>query len=174
MKKRWLTGITILTMTVVLTACGETAKTTETSDSGSTNSTQEVSSNYDNSSLEGIREGIENDFSDTIQKINKKLEETNSAVGNSYEEYIENKQLITDWYGFAIAEEDALFQRTIERSVEYYKLIANSINPADYDARDDAMETFYDDVYDDLMRAVKPHNSSHTSDLVSQNRSPFS
>ena len=96
MKKRWLTGITILTMAVGLTACGETAKTTETSDSGSTNSTQEVSSNYDNSSLEGIREGIENDFSDTIQEINEKLEETNSAVGNSYEKYIKNKQLVTD------------------------------------------------------------------------------
>lgn len=128
MKKIWLTGITILTMAVGLTACGETAKTTETPDSGSTNSTQEVSSNYDNSSLEGIREGIENDFSDTIQKINEKLEETNSAVGNSYEEYIKNKQLVTDWYTFAISEENALFERTVERSVEYYKLIATSID----------------------------------------------
>ena len=109
MKKRWLTGITILTMTVGLTACGETAKTTETTDSVSTNSTQEVSANYDNSSLEGIREGIESDFSNTIQKITEKLEETNSAVGNSYEEYIENKHLITDWYAFTISEEDALF-----------------------------------------------------------------
>lgn len=151
MKKIWLTGITILTMAVGLTACGETAKTTETPDSGSTNSTQEVSSNYDNSSLEGIREGIENDFSDTIQKINEKLEETNSAVGNSYEEYIKNKQLVTDWYTFAISEENALFERTVERSVEYYKLIATSIDPADYDARDDAMEAFYDDIYDDQM-----------------------
>ena len=151
MKKRWLTGITILTMTVGLTACGETAKTTETTDSVSTNSTQEVSANYDNSSLESIREGIESDFSNTIQKITEKLEETNSAVGNSYEEYIENKHLITGWYAFTISEEDALFKRTVERSVEYYKLIATSIDPADYDARDDAMETFYDDVYDDLM-----------------------
>ena len=151
MKKRWLTGITILTMTVGLTACGETAKTTETTDSVSTNSTQEVSANYDNSSLEGIREGIESDFSNTIQKITEKLEETNSAVGNSYEEYIENKHLITDWYAFTISEEDALFKRTVERSVEYYKLIATSIDPADYDARDDAMEAFYDDIYDDQM-----------------------
>ena len=70
MKKKWLTGIIIFTMAVGLTACGETAKTTKTSDSGSTNSTQEISSNYDNSTLEGIREGIESDFSDTIQKIN--------------------------------------------------------------------------------------------------------
>lgn len=151
MKKRWITGITILTMAVGLTACGETAKTTETTESVRTDSKQETSVDYDNSSLEGIRDGIENDFSDTIQKITEKLEETNSSVGNSYEEYIENKQLITDWYAFAISEEDALFQRTIERSVEYYKLIATSIDPADYDARDDAMEAFYDDVYDDLM-----------------------
>lgn len=151
MKKRWLTGITILTMTVGLTACGETAKTTETTDSVSTNSTQEVSTNYDNSSLESIREGIESDFSNTIQKITEKLEETNSAVGNSYEEYIENKHLITGWYAFTISEEDALFKRTVERSVEYYKLIATSIDPADYDARDDAMEAFYDDIYDDQM-----------------------
>lgn len=151
MKNRLLLGITILTMTAGLTACGETAKTTETSDSESMNSTQEVSSKYDNSSLKGIREGIESDFSETIQKITKNLEETNSAVGNSYEEYIKNKQLITDWYAFAISEEDALFNRTVERSVEYYKLIAASIDPADYDARDDAMDAFYDDVYDDLM-----------------------
>ena len=96
MKKRWLTGITILTMALGLAACGKTAKTPETSDTKSANSKQEISSNYDNSSLEGIREEIENDFSDTIQKINEKLEETNSAVGNSYEEYIMNKQLITD------------------------------------------------------------------------------
>ena len=61
MKKKWLTGITILMISVGLTACGETAKTTEISDSGSTNTTQKASSNYDNSSLEGIREGIENE-----------------------------------------------------------------------------------------------------------------
>lgn len=151
MKKRWITGITILTMAIGLTACSETAKTTETTKAVRTDSKQEVSADYDNSSLEGIRDGIKNDFSDTIQKITEKLEETNSSVGNSYEEYIENKQLITDWYAFAISEEDALFQRTIECSVEYYKLIATSINPADYDARDDAMEAFYDNVYDDLM-----------------------
>lgn len=151
MKKIWLTGITILTMAVGLTACHETAKTTETSNLGGTNSTQEVSSNYDNRSLEGIREGIESDFSDTIQKINEKLEQTNSAVGNSYEEYIKNKQLITDWYTFTISEEDALFERTVEHSVEYYKLIAASIDPVDYDARDDAMDSFYDDIYDNLM-----------------------
>ena len=151
MKKRWLTGITILTMAVGLTACGETAKTIETTESVRTDSKQASSADYDNSSLEGIRDGIKNDFSDTIQKITEKLEETNSAVGNSYEEYIENKQLITDWYAFTISEEDALFKRTVERSVEYYKLIATSIDSADCDARDDAMEAFYDDVYDDLM-----------------------
>ena len=151
MKKKWLTGITILMISVGLTACGETAKTTEISDSGSTNTTQKASSNYDNSSLKGIREGIENDFSDTIQKINEKLEETNSAVGNSYEEYIKNKQLVTDWYTFAISEENALFERTVERSVEYYKLIATSIDPADYDARDDAMDEVYDAYYDGIV-----------------------
>ena len=53
MKKRWLTGITILTMAVVLTACGEIAKTPETTDSKNTNSKQEVSSIDDNNSPEG-------------------------------------------------------------------------------------------------------------------------
>ena len=33
MKKRWITGITILTMALGLTACSETAKTTETTES---------------------------------------------------------------------------------------------------------------------------------------------
>ena len=84
MMKRWLTGITILTMTVILTACAETANAAKTSDSGSTNSIQEASSHYDNCSLECIRTGIENDFSDTIQKITERLKETISAVGNSY------------------------------------------------------------------------------------------
>lgn len=58
------------------------------------------------------------------------------------------KQLLTDWYTFAISEENTLFARTIERSVDYYKLIIDSIDPTDDGEINKAMEAFYDDIYD--------------------------
>lgn len=75
------------------------------------------------------------------------MEETNAIAGISYEDYKANKQLVTDWYTLAIAEEAALFARTEERAMDYYRLMVSTIDHADDDTMDDAMENFYDAIY---------------------------
>ena len=106
---------------------------------------------YDNSSLEGILTSIQADYSNTIENLLNRMEETNAIAGTSYEDYKANKQLITDWYVLAIAEEAALFARTEERAMDYYRLMVSTIDHADNNTMEDAMEDFYDDIYNDAM-----------------------
>lgn len=106
---------------------------------------------YDNSSLEGILASIQADYSNTIENLLTHMEETNAIAGISYEDYKANKQLVTDWYTLAIAEEAALFARTEERAMDYYRLMVSTIDHADDDTMDDAMENFYDAIYDNAM-----------------------
>lgn len=108
-------------------------------------------SDYDNSTLESILTGIETDFSNTIQYLSSKLNEVNEISGTSYEDYIENKHFLANWYELAIKEENSLFSRTEERAIEYFKLITSTIPHNDDDAIDDAMDDFYDKVYDGVM-----------------------
>ena len=151
----------IFAMSLNMIACGNanapaapketTSQETSKNDSKETATSARPASSYDNSTLEGIIAGIEGDFADTIAFLQEKFDETNAAIGTTYEDYIENKQLLTDWYDFVLAEETALFERTKERAIDYFKLIVSSIDHEDYSAMNDAMDDFYDKVYDDVM-----------------------
>lgn len=144
-------------MLTAVSACG--AKNTETDNlesnlgivSEDIPGKKDDSTSHDDSSLETILFSIESDYTNTIQNLKDSFEEAKTSIGNTYQEYLENKQLLSDWYLHVLEEETALFERTKVGAVEYFKLISSSIEHSDSDAIDDAMEKYYDFLYDDLM-----------------------
>ena len=88
---------------------------------------QEVESstvNVDDSSLEGILQGIKDDCTYTVEQFGKELEKVSEIAGVSYEAYVENKQMLSDWYELVIKETENLFERTKENSVKYLNKMA--------------------------------------------------
>lgn len=152
-KKVWLMMVAII-MIFAMTACGgEEPKNKETNISTNTDKEKIETTpvQYDNSTLEGILKGIQDEVNKATEDMTSSLDVVNEKVGNSYEEYVENKDELTNWYGLIVDESQKLFGRINEKSVEYFKLVASSLNHEDKDAIDDAMDEFYDAVYDDAM-----------------------
>lgn len=116
MKKRWLTGITILTMAVVLTACGEIAKTPETTDSKNTNSKQEVSSIDDNNSPEGASGDTQ-----PLYGLQSESETTETKSENTSEEQADSSQTegIRPEFQEAMDSYEAFFDEYISFMKEY-------------------------------------------------------
>lgn len=152
MKKRLFALLLAVCMILSMTACGEKKDNAapEAQDKEESLSNRPASQ-YDNSTLEGILTGIETDFADSIKFLQDSFEDLNASVGETYEEYKENKKLLTEWYALILSEETALMERTKERAVEYLKLISSSIDHKDDDAMDDAMDDYYDRIYDGAM-----------------------
>lgn len=150
MKKKMILTATLL-FTCFLVACGSKAAATKEQNGQNTPEEQQTESKQpemDDKSLEGILKGINDDFSNTIQHMSEELETVNTKVGGTYEGYVENKQLLIDWYSMAEEESRQLFDRTKENSVKYYKLVADTVDHEDYDAWDNALDDYYDEVYD--------------------------
>ena len=106
---------------------------------------------YDETDPTAVLGEITNDFEDTMNTLKTKLDETFTAVGTTYDDYKKNKELIDEWINLTISESDALFERTKENSIAYFKLIASSSEKEDDDYLDDALDEYYDKVYDDAM-----------------------
>ena len=164
MKRKWM--ILAVTSILILSAAGCSQKEEKTSqaatktesktdlDSAEKEMVEEekpIQAVYDNSTLGGILNGISSDFEVTIQYLNEELENVYAGVGESYEKYVENKQILEDWYALAISESEKLFDRTEKASEEYFILIPKKIDCEDDDAIDDAMDEFYEVVYEDAM-----------------------
>lgn len=98
----------------------------------------------DENTPEGILAGINEDFAETIGFFEAKLEAVNTQIGETYEGYVENKQLLTEWYALVQSESQLLFDRTRENSIKYFRLIA--ADKENTDALDDAMDDFYDEI----------------------------
>lgn len=108
-------------------------------------------SQADDNSLSGILAGIQEDFDATIQYLQDELDKVYEATGDTYEGYVANKQSLSDWYGAVIEESTALYERTRVSEAAYYKLVAETVDHGDRDAMGDALDGFYDSVYDDMM-----------------------
>ena len=131
--------IILLVSVVLLTACGNEAGNKE----------DELGINeYDNTTLEGIIEGVEKDFDTTIVYLEKNLNDVYQTMNQTYEGYLENKQSLYDWYDLMKLESNALFKRTEEKAIEYYKLIASTIDHEKEGTMSDAMEDFYETVFE--------------------------
>ena len=153
--KKILAILLAVTMMLSLVACGETANgPTETpDDTSNTPPSQTITSDrdYDETDSAAVLGEITNDFADVTTQLIEKLEETFTAVGTTYEDYQKNKELVDEWIELVLAESDALFARTRENSIAYFKLIAADDDHKYSEFCDEALDEYYDTVYDEAM-----------------------
>ncbi|MEF2655222.1 MAG: hypothetical protein U0M72_02125 [Eggerthellaceae bacterium] len=103
------------------------------------------------SSPSATLEEITADFESTSGKLTEELEKVNASAGTTYEEYAENKQLLTDWYALVLSESESLFARTKEKSADYFRAVVATVDHADSSALQPSMKEYYRTVYDDAM-----------------------
>ena len=106
---------------------------------------------YDETDPAAVLDEITADFSEVTTTLTQKLAETFSAVGTTYEDYQNNKGLVDEWIELVLSESDALFARTRENSVAYFKLIAADEDHKYSEFCDEALDEYYDTVYDKAM-----------------------
>ena len=151
MKKLTVMLLAVMMM-LSLIACGETS-VSSAQDEQATNPSTAVSSEqeYDESNPTAVLEKITDDFTNTAGSLIQKKEETFAEVGTTYEDYQKNKGLINEWINLVITESDALFARTKENSIAYFKLIAADPDHQYSEFCEEAMDEYYDVVYDEAM-----------------------
>ena len=154
MKKIFVIFLAI-TMLFSLEACGETNNnsTDIPDDTSSVTTSQSIipDRDYDESDPTAVLGEITNDFADVTSRLTEKLTETFVAVGTTYEDYQKNKGLVDEWSALVLSESDALFARTKENSVAYFKLIAADEDHKYSEFCEDALDEYYDTVYDKAM-----------------------
>lgn len=99
--------------------------------------------------LESILEDIQNDFDTTIKHLTDELGKTYTLVGDTFDSYVANKGALNDWYNLVNIESVELFDRTLEKARQYYKLAVNTVDLDSWKAIDKATDKLYDIVYDD-------------------------
>ncbi|MCC8080114.1 MAG: leucine-rich repeat domain-containing protein [Oscillospiraceae bacterium] len=139
-------------MILSLAACGGTSvqqstNTPETSTPPSSTPDRE----YDESDPTAVLNEISTDFATVTENLSKELTDTFSAVGTTYEDYQKNKGLVNEWVALVLSESDALFSRTRENSIAYFKLIAADPDHKYSEFCDEALDEYYDTVYDKAM-----------------------
>lgn len=144
--KRWMSIFLALVMLLAMTGCERTAEGAE-----STTPPIQSERDYDASDPDAVLGEITDDFEGVTSQIAEKLSETFTAVGSTYGEYQENKGLIDEWVALALSESDALFARTKENSITYFKLIAANEDHIYSEFCDDALDEYYGIVYEDAM-----------------------
>ncbi len=92
---------------------------------------------------------IQDDFAATTESLAAGLAQVDETIGGTFEGYLANEQVLTDWYGVVVDETKALFERASENAMAYYRAVANTVDHGDSDALDDAMDELYDAVYED-------------------------
>ena len=147
--KRFAASLLAILMTFSLSACGETH--VDSASAQSTPASAQSAPSSDQNSLSESLEEISSDFSGVTSNFTLKLEETFTSVGTTYEDYQKNKGLIDEWIDFVLSESDALFTRTRENSIAYFKLIAADPDHEYSEFCDEALDQYYDTVYDKAM-----------------------
>lgn len=147
--KKIITMFLMAVMLVSLVACGKTVEVTPPEITPA--SSEVLNREFDQNNPAAVLEEIKNDFINVSAQLNEKLEETFDNVGATYEEYQKNKGLVAEWIELVLSESDALFARTKENSIIYFKLIADDEDHKYSEFCDDALDEYYDAVYDEAM-----------------------
>ena len=143
--KKGIALLLAVIMLLSLAACGQNES------GGNPNTSTTSGREYDAANPEAVLGEITNDFVATTESLTKKLEDTFTSVGTTFEDYQKNKGQIDAWIETVLSESDALFARTKEYSIAYFKLIAADPDHKYSEFCDEALEKYYDTVYDDAM-----------------------
>ncbi len=139
----------MLFLAIALTACGTSQQGTSTGPDESKDAASEQKAAVAAGTPEEILKTIQNDFTDTSEKLNGDLEVVYGKLGEDYETYTANVDVLEDWYKTAETETEALCERTRENGAAYFKAVVESAGEDDYETIDDAMDEYYDAIYDD-------------------------
>ena len=150
--KRILFVLLVLILTVSLTACGSSGNGNSGGNQGENASNSIAPSReYDKTNPESVLNEIYNDFGDTTEALLEKEKEMFETVGETYEDYIKNKDKIDSWIELCNTESASLFSRTQENSALYFDLISKNEKHTDKDYLEEATDDYYDKVYDDAL-----------------------
>lgn len=150
--KKIIALVLAVLMLLSIVACSKTdSNPTDNKTDASTVKPTEPKRDFDASDPAAVLEEITNDFEAVTTTLTQKLEETFTAVGSTYEDYQANKALVDEWVAFVLSETDALFARTKENSILYFKLIAEHPDHKYSEFCDEELEKYYDAVYDEAM-----------------------
>lgn len=145
--KRIIRTLCAAAMVVTLAACGGGGDGGEPAPQQAPSSESE--STAPANSLEEIIQRAQADFVETSQKLLDEQEKVFSEVGDGYEDYLANIDMIQAWYELSISETEALGERAVEYGREYYKAVVDNVDVTDDRELDKATEEFYDTVYED-------------------------
>lgn len=141
----------------------------ESSDNGSQDQQQPDGNGQqptDANSLEGVLAAIDADEKNAVENINAKEAEAAGKLGETYESYVSNKQVLTDWYA-TVEKESGIFYGKLSANVtKYFQMLSQQVQAdpdMNWDAVTDdfydsvyntALDNFYDDIYDTTLDDV--------------------
>lgn len=138
-------------MIVSLVACGDKKSTQNETSKETPSQFIAPEKDYDENDPTAVLGEITTDFAAVTTRLTGKLTETFATVGSTYEDYQKNKGLVDEWITLVLSESDALFARTKENSIAYFKLIATDEDHEYSEFCDEALDEYYDTVYDKAM-----------------------
>lgn len=125
----------------------DNSETTYSSKEESTTGSDSSSGSYSEGDYDKILQEIRDDFDSVISEATTKLEEVYSSIGDTYDGYVNHEGELDAWYSDLYQETEKLFQRTFDKNVDFYKLIAASSQRAEYKFTHDLLGDLYDNVY---------------------------
>ncbi len=118
------------------------------------NNESEETEDFKNEAIENdILEIINSDVNSTITSLNEKFDLLVSETG-SYEEYLENKSKIDEFYLTIEIEMKELGNRIASNSEEYFRYIVATVDHDDIDALNGALDEYYDQVVNSACDSV--------------------
>lgn len=153
MRKKLYLGLIIAAVIAAATACGgknaEISGVEEKTEETETTVEQEVSEGE--AGLKEIRLSIGAHAETVISAIEKEYEDMTSSLGDTYETYLTNKSVLTEWYSSTLSELETAYSSINEQAINYYRMVPTHVDVTDSDAVDSVMDDFYDDIYEDVL-----------------------
>ncbi|HHX29938.1 MAG TPA: hypothetical protein GX720_01775 [Clostridiaceae bacterium] len=109
----------------------------------------------ENRELAEILTELKNEFEGVEQLMTDELNSVYGILGNTYQSYVENYQLLLDWYDRALKEMEGLYESVPDKVLEYYKTIPLVLDQDDSKAIDHALYDFSDAFYWGILEQVK-------------------
>ena len=144
--------IILIMMTIMifsLVACGNEKVKDDNEKNNSKKETNQPEIKYDSNDLDSMIKAVEGECEATSQSITTKSEDVLEKLGNTYESYDANKNILTEFYEETLKDSTVLYERIQDINVDYYKCVANNYRE-DYDEWYDALEEYYDTLDESL------------------------
>lgn len=149
MKRFWMAALAGM-LAFALAACGgQSAGTTDVTGDGASAAQEEQVAPTLSGTPEEVLAAMQQDFSDTAQKLYDEQQALFEKVGNTFDDYLANAEAIREWYELTVSETEALGERTQEVSRAYFQAVINSVDSEDDDAIADAIDAYYEAIYGD-------------------------